>query len=273
MIVHRNVRFYFYPELAINALKQNCEDLLLVFLALKAIARKHHEGRDLHSREFIVKLIAELLGVSDTRARETLDAGNGRFWRLGKGKCALVSYHKVFATLIDSYTLPSKPLNISFNDLFLHTKSGLRPSTVLRLFTYACAVSKTNKPLSKSTISQWIGVSERTVARLSNDNPFLTVTANMHVLGSFIDQGTAKEFCMSAYRVNKGVFMLNTKLSWTSVVKRIGNSFDIVGFNPKAYQEMAYIPTRHGDSLIWKPVEAAKMATDARLLKVGSIYV
>lgn len=291
----RNIRFVFYPELAMKALKDDCSDLLIVYLAIKEISRLKFDSKDVLDKSALVKIVIELLQISETRARQFLHAGDGRFWRIGKKRCGLVSYTKVFQGLIEDSTLPSSPISLSLNDLC--SRTSMRPSIMLKNFVYACAVgsrSEQGLPITKLAIAQLTGLSERTIVRLGQDNPFLNVLPNVQVIGNFINPLTAAQFCKDRYATNKGVFVLHAR-QWASVVKRLGNSFELIGFDrleyyrrpkqlkalcsyrnckePPCYKLSGVALTRHGKSQIWEPREAAEMADDERLLKVEHQYV
>lgn len=220
-----NKELILYPEVLAAVLKNKEEDVFCLWLLAKKI---NFQNNGLIKVEEILNIAKLSLGLNSTFVYSKLQKGVGLYWRQpvgqkGKKIVGLFSLDNIVKRLQPEITR-SKPIIVNINIL----KSDVK--NIRNLFISIVAGRYIdNRPLSLASLSENMGLSERTIQEALRNSPYIKNNYNYILISedkirNNLTDIIRKENKSSAYRIQQS----NDNFQ---LLKQIANSYTLLDFD------------------------------------------
>ena len=227
----QKLRFDVYPELIASTRKAKFLNHYAVWSVLKVVdAHKQGSGKFLLSS--VLTVIARTLHCNENYAYDIFKKGIGKFWHKPNEEkiVYLLSLDKVVKNFPFDLAKTS-PFEIKVHDLWKLETSG-----EVKNFLYSFVIGRygQNKPISKQSIMNNLGVSLSTIKRAINNSDHLTKKKNYCILKTYKNMSYANKFLEKVRLLdpnNKLLYKIISDDGAYLVIKQMPNSYSVEDYS------------------------------------------
>jgi hypothetical protein len=218
-----------YPELAAEALKNNEQDIFIIWSFLKKLDT---DGKGLVWQGDILKLCEKIFGIHSTHAYSKISKGIDKYWRKPKGQngqkmIGLFSFKQVVERLSPKLSR-CEPIVIPFSYFDSH---GLKNSKQIKNLLIGCIAGRfvDHRPISLASIQENTGQSENTVRNAIKECAFIETKINYNPVA--INKSALEALKIKSLQENSVSLTITKKDDLYFINKQLPNSYIIKDFD------------------------------------------
>jgi hypothetical protein len=218
-----------YPELAAEALKNNEQDIFIIWSILKKLDTN---GSGLVLQGDILKICDKVFGIQSTHAYSKITKGINKYWRKPKGSngqktIGLFSFKQIVERLSPKLSR-CEPIIIPFSYFDSH---GLKNSKHIKNLLIGCIAGRfvDHRPISLASIQENTGQSENTVRNAIKSCAFIETKMNLQKVS--INANSLEVLKLKALQTNSVAFSVTEENGKYFLNKQIPNSYIIKDFD------------------------------------------